>query len=186
MTHRKDGEKVRINMTIKDYAKKYGYNANAKNCGWRGDAFETGTKEFLGVKNPRVSPAGRADFRRGNKWYEFKHSAGELGNDGEKLVKGSSMVCYAPIIRDNDELAYIDAYVLSRENFLAILENVGLLREKTSTNGQRKITIQTFWVNKSNTPNGKKYFYLVNALEKAVQEGYAMRFTDWLVKGWAL
>ena len=173
-------------MTIKDYAEKYGYNANEKNCGWRGDAFEVGTKDFLGAKNPRVSPAGRADFRRGNKWYEFKHSAGELGNDGEKLVKGSSMVCYAPIIRDDDELAYIDAYVLSRENFLAILENVGLLREKTSSKGVRKITIQTFWVNKSNTPNGKKYFYLTNALEKAVQEGYAMRFSEWLKNGWTL
>ena len=173
-------------MTIRDYAEKYGYNANEKNCGWRGDAFEVGTKEFLGVKKPRVSPAGRADFRRGNKWYEFKHSAGELGVYGDKLVKGSSMVCYAPIIHDDDELAYIEAYVLSRENFLAILENVGLLREKTSTNGQRKITIQTFWVNKSNTPNGKKYFYLVDALENAVRDGYAMRFTDWLIKGWAL
>lgn len=172
-------------MKIQDYAEKYGYNTTS-NCGWRGDAFEVGTKDFLGAKNPRVSPAGRADFRRGNKWYEFKHSAGELGNEGEKLVKGSSMVCYAPIVRADDELAYIEAYVLSRENFLAILENVGLLREKTSSKGVRKITIQTFWVNKSDKPNGKKYFYLVNALEKAVKEGYAMRFTDWLVKGWAL
>ena len=173
-------------MTIKEYAEKYGYNANEKNCGWRGDAFETGTKEFLGFKNPHVSKAGKSDLRRGDRWYEFKHSAGELGIVNDKLVKGSSMVCYAPIIHDDDELAYIDAYVLSRENFLAILENVGLLREKTSTNGQRKITIQTFWVNKSNTPNGKKYFYLINALENAVRDGYAMRFTDWLVKGWAL
>lgn len=173
-------------MTIKDYAEKYGYNANEKNCGWRGDAFETGTKEFLGFKNPHVSKAGKSDLRRGDRWYEFKHSAGELGNEGEKLVKGSSMVCYAPIIRDDDELAYIEAYVLSRENFLAILENVGLLREKTSTNGQRKITIQTFWVNKSDKPNGKKYFYLINALEKAVQEGYAMQFSEWLKNGWTL
>ena len=173
-------------MTIQDYAKKYGYNVNEKNCGWRGDAFETGTKEFLGFKNPHVSKAGKSDLRRGDRWYEFKHSAGELGVYGDKLVKGSSMVCYAPIIRDDDELAYIDAYVLSRENFLAILENVGLLREKTSSKGVRKITIQTFWVNKSDKPNGKKYFYLIDALEKAVQDGYAMRFTDWLVKGWAL
>ena len=172
-------------MTIQYYAEKYGYNAT-KNCGWRGDAFEVGIKDFLGVKSPRVSPAGRADFRRGNKWYEFKHSAGELGVLGDKLVKGSSMVCYAPIVRADDELANIKAYVLSRENFLAILENVGLLREKTSSKGVRKITIQTFWVNKSDKPNGKKYFYLINALEKAVQEGYAMRFTDWLVNGWAL
>lgn len=171
-------------MTIKYYAEKYGYNTS--NHGWRGDAFETGTKEFLGFKNPHVSKAGKPDLRRGNKWYEFKHSAGELGNDGEKLVKGSSMVCYAPIIRDNDELAYIDAYVLSRENFLAILRNVGLLREKTSSKGVSKVTIQTFWVNKSDKPNGKKYFYLVDALENAVRDGYAMRFTDWLVKGWAL
>lgn len=173
-------------MTIKNYAEKYGYNANPKNCGWRGDAFETGTKEFLGFKNPHVSKSGRPDLRRGGRWYEFKHSAGELGIVNDKLVKGSSMVCYAPIIRDNDELADIKAYVLSRENFLAILETVDLLREKTSTNGQRKITIQTFWVNKSNKPNGKKYFYLTSALEKAVQEGYAMRFSEWLVNSWTL
>ena len=171
-------------MTIQYYAEKYGYNTS--NCGWRGDAFEVGTKDFLGVKNPRVSPAGRADFRRGNKWYEFKHSGGELGVLGDKLVKGSSMVCYAPIVRGGDELAYIDAYVLSRENFLAILRNVELLREKTSTKGIRKVTIQTFWNNKLDAPHGKKYFKLVDALENAVRDGYAMRFTDWLVKGWAL
>lgn len=172
-------------MTIQYYAEKYGYNAT-KNCGWRGDAFETGTKEFLGFKNPHVSKSGKPDLRRGGRWYEFKHSAGELGAVNDKLVKGSSMVCYAPIIRDNDELANIKAYVLSREDFLAILENVGLLREKTSTNGQRKITIQTFWVNKSDKPNGKKYFYLVDALEKAIKDGCAMRFADWLENGWAL
>ena len=173
-------------MTIKDYAKKYGYNVNEKNCGWRGDAFETGTKEFLGFKNPHVSKSGKPDLRRGGIWYEFKHSAGELGVYGDKLVKGSSMVCYAPIIRDDDELAYIDAYVLSRENFLTILENVGLLREKVSTNGQRKITIQTFWVIKSNTPNGKKYFKLLDALNACVNDGKAMTFTDWLENGWTL
>ena len=173
-------------MTIKEYAKKYGYNANEKNCGWRGDAFETGTKEFLGFKNPHVSKSGRPDPRRGERWYEFKHSAGELGIVNDKLIKESSMVCYAPIIRDDDELAYINAYVLSRENFLAILENVGLLREKTSSNGQRKITIQTFWNNKLNAPHGKKYFKLLDALNACVSDGKAMRFTEWLVNGWAL
>ena len=173
-------------MTIKEYAKKYGYNVNEKNYGWRGDAFETGTKEFLGFKNPHVSKAGKSDLRRGDRWYEFKHSAGELGVYGDKLVKGSSMVCYAPIIRDNSELAYIDAYVLSRENFLAILENVGLLREKISTNGQRKITIQTFWNNKLNAPHGKKYFKLLDALNTCVSDGKAMAFADWLENGWTL
>lgn len=171
-------------MTIQYYAEKYGFDTS--DCGWRGKAFEVGTKDFLGSKNPRVSPAGRADYRRANRYYEFKHSGGELGILGDKLIKGSSLICYAPIVHGNDELQSIRAYVMPRDTFLAVLDSVGLLREKTSTNGIRKVTIQTFWNNKLDEPHGKKYFKLVDALNICVSVGKAMTFADWLKNGWTL
>lgn len=171
-------------MTIQYYAEKYGFDKS--DCGWRGKAFEVGTKDYFGSKNPRVSPAGRADYRRANHYYEFKHCGGELGILGDKLIKGSSLICYAPIIHGDDELQTIKAYVMPRDMFLTVLDSVGLLREKTSSNGIRKVTIQTFWNNKLDEPHGKKYFKLVDALENAVNSGYAMRFTKWLADGWTL
>ena len=78
------------------------------------------------------------------------------------------------------------AFVLSRADFLFVLESCGLLREKISTNGQRKITIQTFWNNKLNAPHGKKYFKLLDALNTCVACGHAMRFSEWLENGWTL
>ncbi len=171
-------------MTIQYYAEKYGFDTS--DCGWRGKAFEVGTKDFLGFKNPRVSPAGRADCRRANRYYEFKHCGGELGVLGDKLIKGSNLICYAPIVHGDDELQSIRAYVMPRDTFLAVLDNVGLLREKTSSNGIRKVTIQTFWNNKLDAPHGKKYFKLVDELEDMVDFGQAMPFFEWLINGWTL
>ena len=170
-------------MNMNDYVAKYGYKPT--DTGATGKAFERACKERLHMLS-KVARAGQSDLRRAKVYYEVKTSSGELGNDGEKLVKGSSRVIYCPRVESNKELDEQTAFVLSRADFLLVLESCGLLREKISTNGQRKITIQTFWNNKLNAPHGKKYFKLLDALNTCVSDGKAMAFADWLKNGWAL
>ena len=166
-------------MTIE----KYSYADN--DCGRNGKAFERLCKERLHMQS-KVAAPGRTDMRRAAQCYEIKTGAGELGKLGDKLVKGSRYVIYCPVIKPDKELAEQRAYVMSRSTFLEVLSEAGLLREKTSTDGERKVTIQTFWNNKLNAPHGKKYFKLLEMLERAVACSSAMRFNDWLDSGWAL
>ena len=170
-------------MNMNDYVAKYGYKST--DTGAIGKAFERACKEYLHMLS-KVARAGQSDLRRAKVYYEVKTSSGELGNDGEKLVKGSSLVIYCPRVESDKELDEQTAFVLSRADFLLVLESCGLLREKISTNGQRKITIQTFWNNKLNAPHGKKYFKLLDTLNACVACGHAIRFSEWLENGWTL
>lgn len=170
-------------MNMNDYVAKYGYLST--DTGATGKAFERACKEHLHMLS-KVARAGRADLRRTGVYHEVKTGAGELGSEGEKLVKGSSMVIYCPKVDEDKELDKQNAYVMTRKTFLFVLDVVGLLREKTSTNGQRKVTIQTFWNNKQNAPHGKKYFKLLDALNACVKCGQAMEFAEWLNNGWTL
>lgn len=166
-------------MTIE----KYGYADS--DCGRNGKAFERLCKERLHMQS-KVAAPGRTDMRRATQCYEVKTGAGELGKLGDKLVKGSRYVIYCPVINPDKELTEQRAYVMTRDTFLEVLAEAGLLREKTSTNGERKVTIQTFWNNKLNAPHGKKYFKLLDILDSLVSCSLAMRFSDWLDSGWAL
>lgn len=170
-------------MNMNGYVAKYGYKPT--DTGATGKAFERACKEHLHMIS-KVARAGHSDLRRANVYHEVKTGGGELGNDGEKLVKGSSRIIYCPVVDCEKELEKQVAFVLSRENFLHVLESCGLLREKISTNGQRKITIQTFWNNKLNAPHGKKYYKLLDTLNACVESGQAMTFAEWLDNGWAL
>lgn len=170
-------------MNMNGYVAKYGYKST--DTGATGKAFERACKEYLHMLS-KVARAGRSDLRRANVYHEVKTGSGELGNDGEKLIKGSSRVIYCPRVESEKEFEKQVAFVLSRADFLLVLESCGLLREKVSTNSQRKITIQTFWNNKLDAPHGKKYFKLLEALNACVNDGKAMTFTDWLKNGWTL
>lgn len=170
-------------MNMNDYVMKYGYLST--DTGAVGKAFERACKEHLHMLS-KVARAGQSDLRRAKVYYEVKTSAGELGNDGEKLVKGSSRVIYCPRVESDKELDKQIAFVINRADFLLVLESCGLLREKISTNGQHKITIQTFWNNKLNAPHGKKYYKLLDALNACVENGRAMTFAEWLDNGWTL
>lgn len=162
---------------------KYGYTES--DCGRCGKAFERLCKETLHMQS-KVATPGRTDMRRAAQCYEVKTGAGELGKLGDKLVKGSRYVIYCPVIDPKKELTEQRAYVMTRGTFLEVLAEAGLLREKTSTNGERKVTIQTFWNNKLNAPHGKKYFKLLDILDFCVGCAQAMPFSEWLDNGWAL
>lgn len=119
-----------------------------------GKATEKGIKAVLHLTE-KVARAGQTDLRKGGICYEVKTGAGELGSAGGKLVKGSSMVIYIPVVDENATIARQEGFVMSREIFIEILGDCGMIREKTATDGSRKITIQTFWNRKLNKPHGK-------------------------------
>ena len=135
---------------------------SVEDCGGLGKATEESVKAFLHLK-VQVAKVGRTDLRKQNVCYEVKTGAGELGNYGEKLVKGSSMVIYIPVVDENLPIEEQEGFVVSRETFIETLTECGLIREKTSTAGMHKITIQTFWNRKQNKPHGKGYQRLLDA-----------------------
>lgn len=149
------------------------YNTN--DCGAFGKTTERALKEFLGLK-VKVAKQGCTDVTKARIHYEVKTGAGELGNLGEKLVKGSSMVIYIPVVDMDAGIEQQQGYVLPKEIFLDVLNACGLIREKTSTEGTRKVTIQTFWIASKNKPHGRKYFRLVELLE----ENCDMTLAEWL------
>lgn len=116
----------------------------------------------------RCKSSGKIDWTHYRKRYELKTGAGELGNAGTALLKGAQYVLYCPVpIAEAD--GTIDAYkqeafLLTREAFLQALAEAGALREKTSTAGVRKVTIQTFWNRKQNKPHGALLYRLLDAL----------------------
>lgn len=151
-------------------------------CGRCGKATEESVKAFLHLK-VGVSKAGRTDLRKANVCYEVKTGAGELGLAGGKLVKGSTMVIYIPVVDETAEIYEQEGFVMSRELFLETLDGCGLIREKTSTSGIRKVTIQTFWNKKQNKPHGKGYQKMLDAFYDLEGNG-VQTLEEWLEQ-WA-
>ena len=135
---------------------------NERHDGRFGEGVEKELKDFLNLK-VCVAKAGRTDMRKANICYEVKTGAGELGDVGSKLIKGSSMVVYIPVVNESLTIQDQEGFVMKREVFLEILTECGLIREKTSSKGVRKITIQTFWNRTKNAPHGKGYNKMLEA-----------------------
>ena len=127
-----------------------------------GKATEEAVKEFLGLK-VCVAKAGRTDMRKARICYEVKTGAGELGDLDGKLLKGSSMVIYIPVVDENLSVDRQEGFVMSKQVFIETLGALGLIREKTSTAGARKITIQTFWNRSKNKPHGRGLAKMLDA-----------------------
>lgn len=146
--------------------------------GGLGKTVEEDIKAFLNLKIC-VAKAGRTDLRKARICYEVKTGAGELGDFGGKLVKGSSMVIYIPVINENVPIESQEGFVMSREVFLSILNGCGMIREKTSSKGVKKITIQTFWNRSKNAPHGTKYFKMLDAFYQSEE---VEPFEEWLAR----
>lgn len=131
-------------------------------CGAWGKASESA------LTGKRCKTQNKVDRWLGKVRLEVKTGAGELGNAGSRLLAHTDKVIYCPVpIADAD--GYVDpykqeAFVLTREEFLEALAEAGALREKTSTAGVRKVTIQTFWNRKANKPHGALLYRLLDAL----------------------
>lgn len=143
-----------------DYANLGSYSL--ADSGAFGKAFEAA------LTGKRCKTSGKVDRWLGKVRLEVKTSAGELGNAGSALLPHCSKVLYCPVpVMDAD--GFLDpykqeAFLLSKEDFLQALAEAGALREKTSTAGVRKVTIQTFWNRKQNKPHGALLYRLLDAL----------------------
>ena len=138
--------------------KNYGYKVT--DSGALGKTFEREVKAFFNQKAV-VAKQGKIDFRRKNKCYELKTGGGELDFLYKSKIK---YVIYVPVVVGTLPVEKQEGFVLERETFLELLEEVGLVRHKVSTSGQEKVTIQTFWNHSKNKPHGKKYFDLLDKL----------------------
>jgi hypothetical protein len=152
----------------------------AKDCGGAGKTTEKAFKEALGLK-VCVSRPGRTDMRKAHTCYEIKTGAGELGDAGGKLLKGCTKVIYVPVVDCEKAVEQQEGFVMSREVFLEVLEQCGLIREKTSTKGVRKVTIQTFWNVSRGKPNGRGYARMLEAFYS--REGTEVQtLQDWFAQ----
>lgn len=140
-------------------------NYKETDSGRFGKAIETAIKQYFNRKNTSVSPAGKTDFIKAHWHYEIKIGGGELGLLGGKLIKGSSLVLYVPVVNGNGTIKEQEGFFLTRDNFLKALEQANLIRTKKATNGTMKTTIQTFWNVKANKAHSAKaYARLLDAL----------------------
>lgn len=140
-----------------------------KDSGLVGDALELAIKDFYG-RPLVISKQGHSDIRIGNRNYEIKNGGGELGNEDGKLVKGSGWAIYVPVVLVDYPLSRQDGYVMTRQDFIDSLDEAGAIRRKTSTSGQKKVTIQTFWNRKLNKPHGRLMFRMIEAFESRDNE----------------
>ena len=143
-----------------DYANLNNYSMT--DCGAFGKALEAA------LTGKRCKAAGKVDRWLGHTRLEVKSGATELGNADGCILPHCDKVLYCPVpIADAD--GYVDpykqeAFLLDKDTFLACLGCAGAIREKTSTAGVRKVTMQTFWNRKQNKPHGTLLYRLLDAL----------------------
>ena len=133
-------------------------NLNAQDDGRFGKAMESADT----LK--RCKPSNKVDAYHHRLRYEWKTGAGELGNAGGRLLPKCDLVAYVPVVEEGKTLDAQEGFILTREGFIQALEEAGAIREKISTAGTKKITIQTFWNRKQNKPHGSLYYRLLDAL----------------------
>ena len=90
---------------------------NKENCGAYGIACEMELKRFLHLK-VKVSEPNQTDLRKARVCYEVKTGAGELGDEGQKLVKGASYVIYVPVVDETRAVSEQEGFVMNKAIFL--------------------------------------------------------------------
>jgi hypothetical protein len=97
------------------------------------------------------------DFRAGGLVLETKQGASNL----DILVSSKKVdyVCYCPDFRLGDRVELV-SYVMSKENFLTVLTEAGLIRQKKATDGTWHTSIQSYKNSK------KKYELFLDLLDE--------------------
>ena len=136
-----------------------------KDGGFLGKCLELAVKDWY-HRPLTLSPAGYCDIRIGSRNTEVKSGAGGLGSYGRKLLKGSGMVLYIPVLLPDYPLDKQQGYVMERSDFIEALEEAGAIRPKDG----HRITIQTFWNHSKNKPHGRKLDKMIEAFESREYE----------------
>ena len=107
-----------------------------------GKAFEMNVKRYLNGNRGnvnKVSAKGKTDVTSKGVKYEVKSNCGEINQD---ILKNDYI-----IYTMHNEIDYLmpeNAFVIPAADFVAMIEKLGLMRTKKSTNGQLKTTIQSY------------------------------------------
>ena len=111
-------------------------------CGRYGKAFEINVKHFLngnrGNAN-KVSAKGKTDVQNKGIKYEVKSNCGEINDD----ILRNDYIIYTPDNKTDFEHPE-QAFVIPAQAFVDMFHALGLVRTKKSTNGQLKVTIQSY------------------------------------------
>ncbi len=144
---------------IKIKARKDALELESERNAWDSGAYGKAFEESL--TGHYVKAQGKIDYRAKFGNCEIKTGAGELGDVYKSRCK---YVIYEPVAQG--EPYYQGVFVLERETFLEVLEEIGAVRRKTRTNGTQTITIQTFYNRAAHKPHGRLLWKIVEALEE--------------------
>jgi len=153
------------NLLITAYTEKNPAYNPARDSGLNGKALELAIKDHYG-KKLTVGRQGKTDLRIGSRNADVKSGASDLGNVNDRLIKGSGLVVFVPVPLMDYDITMQEGYVMDRADFLAALESVGALRDKTMTDGTTHKTLQTFWNAKQNKAHGRLLDKMLTAFEE--------------------
>lgn len=125
--------------------------------GFYGDTFEDSIRNYLGIERG-VARGNRTDLIINGKRCEIKTGAGELKSVYGKLLFGVSSVIYCPVVNPKLPLHRQEAFYLTRDNFIAVLNECGLIRTKVTTNGRDIFALQTIYNHTQQKPHSLKTF----------------------------
>ncbi len=145
------------NITLK--AKKDALEIESTRSAWDSGAYGKSFEESL--TGHHVKSAGKVDYNARFGKCEIKTGAGELENVINSKCK---YVIYEPVAQG--EPYYQGIFVLERETFLSVMEEIGAIRSKTRTNGTKTVTIQTFYNRSLHKPHGRLLYKIVEVLEE--------------------
>lgn len=150
-------------MNIEERAKETLNYFKETDCGRYGKAFEIMVKQYLnGNKgnSKKVSLKGKHDVKHNGKVFEIKSNCGEINDN----IMSNDYIIYT--MDNKHDYMYPDsAYVFTPSDFVKMFEELGLLRDKKTTNGYRVKAIQSYSNSKKKT----------EALKKAIQR-YALNY----------
>lgn len=146
-----------MGITLK--AKKDALEIESTRSAWDSGAYGKSFEESL--TGHHVKSAGKVDYNARFGKCEIKTGAGELENVINSKCK---YVIYEPIAQG--EPYYQGIFVLERETFLSVMEEIGAIRKKTRTNGTKTVTIQTFYNRSLHKPHGRLLYKIVEVLEE--------------------
>ncbi len=127
--------------------KEFNYNEtlnrfNEKDSGKFGKALEINVKHYLnGMRGnaDKVSAKGKIDVINKGVKYEIKSNCGEINDN----ILHNDFIIYS-YDNESDWNRPENCHVIPTDEFIAIIEKLGLKRTKKSTNGQLKVTIQSY------------------------------------------
>ena len=123
-------------------------NFKFNDSGKYGKAFEINVKRALNGgrgNSSKVSAKGKTDVQYHGKKLEIKSNCGEL----EKISKNDYVVYSMDNMAEFDKPWY--ASVIPADEFFQMMESLGLVREKKTTGGYIKTTIQSYKNSKKKT-----------------------------------